>query len=286
MSSNEVGKIIKRIAVSVIIPCYRCRDTIERAINSIAEQTVLPDEVFLVDDYSSDGTLEMLQALENKYHGFRIRVVALNKNRGPAAARNYGWELAANPYIAFLDADDSWHPQKLELQYDWMVKHSDVDISGHYYKVIKENDLNSLMDHEQFIDAPNDISPVTKNRALVQNPFATSTVMLKREIECRFDEEKYYSEDFLLWLTIILKGLKAVQIQKKLAYRYAQPFGESGLSKNMLAMLKGNLENYSRLQSLGLLKKEETHFYQSVSVIKFIRRTIILLFNNLKRNTS
>jgi glycosyltransferase involved in cell wall biosynthesis len=286
MADNRNGEIVNNIAVSVIIPCYRCRDTIERALNSVAEQIALPDEVILVDDYSNDGTLEVLRELENIFKGIGLKVVSLEKNSGPAAARNFGWNLAANPYIAFLDADDSWHPQKIELQYGWMVKHPDVDISGHYYKIIKEKDLDSGLDNNDYLNDINDILPVSKNRALVQNPFSTSTVMLKREIECRFDEQKYHSEDYLLWLTMILKGLKAVQIQKSLAYRYAQPFGESGLSKNMLAMVKGNLDNYCRLQNLGLLDKKETKFYRLFSVIKFLRRMIIIFIKSLAKKTT
>lgn len=106
--------------VSVVVPCWRCRDTIARAVESIAAQTRLPHEVILVDDASGDGTAGALHALAGRYPKDWITVIEQRDNGGAGVARNAGWETASSPYIAFLDADDAWHPKKLEIQVAWM----------------------------------------------------------------------------------------------------------------------------------------------------------------------
>src|SRR5690606_11478324 len=106
-------------------------NTVVRAVASVDAQTLLPAEVILVDDSSGDGTLNVLYSLQEKYTPGWIKVLALPENVGAGEARNAGWEMATQDYIAFLDADDSWHPQKIEIQYEWMRSHIDVSFTGH-----------------------------------------------------------------------------------------------------------------------------------------------------------
>ena len=94
-----------RCPVSVIIPCYRCADTIERAVESVALQTSPPQEIFLVEDCSDDTgkTLQTLQRLKQIYQDkFEINIIVLKTNNGPGGARNAGWSEATQPYLAFL----------------------------------------------------------------------------------------------------------------------------------------------------------------------------------------
>ena len=103
---------MKTAPVTVVVPCYRCATTIERAVVSVAEQMQRPAELVLVDDASADGTLEVLHALATR-HGDWVKVIALPSNRGAASARNAGWDAATQPLVAFLDSDDACHPPKL-----------------------------------------------------------------------------------------------------------------------------------------------------------------------------
>jgi teichuronic acid biosynthesis glycosyltransferase TuaG len=131
-------------SISVIIPCYRCSETIERAVDSIAQQTLLPSEVFLIEDASNDNgkTLQFLYLLQKKFQDkFKIEVIPLATNSGPGTARNAGWDKATSRYIAFLDADDAWHPQKLEMQFNWMEAHPEVSLTGHLTKIFDQRDL-------------------------------------------------------------------------------------------------------------------------------------------------
>ncbi|MDR9769531.1 glycosyltransferase family 2 protein [Acetomicrobium sp.] len=132
------------VPVSVVVPCYCCEDTIERAVVSVMSQTALPGEVILVDDASPDHgrTLSKLQELQERFRDkTHIEIIALKNNSGPSVARNAGWETATQPYIAFLDADDAWHPQKLEIQYGWMKEHPEIALTGHKCLWLKEDSL-------------------------------------------------------------------------------------------------------------------------------------------------
>ena len=117
--------------VSVVIPCFRCADTIERALSSVAGQSYRPAEVVVVDDASGDKTLDKLSELQRRHGSAWLKLVRLSQNGGPAVARNAAWDAASQPYLAFLDADDSWHPQKLEFQLAYMLAHPDIAITGH-----------------------------------------------------------------------------------------------------------------------------------------------------------
>ena len=119
------------VPVSVVMPCYRCAQTVERAVASVAAQTVRPMELILVDDGNADETRSVLAALRDRYSPGWIKLVLLEQNVGAASARNAGWEAASGQFIAFLDADDSWHPRKIELQYRFMLAQPDIVMSGH-----------------------------------------------------------------------------------------------------------------------------------------------------------
>src|SRR5437879_2701049 len=116
--------------VSAVVPCYRCAPTIRRAVESVARQTVRPFELILVDDASADSTAAELSRLKCEL-GDWVRIVSLDENRGAAGARNAGWELARGKYVAFLDADDTWLPTKIERQLAFMEAHPEFVLSGH-----------------------------------------------------------------------------------------------------------------------------------------------------------
>ena len=98
--------------VTVVIPTYNRADVLERAIDSVLEQTYEDFELVVVDDGSDDGTLSMLDA----YDDHRLRTIMHLGNKGANVARNTGIEHANGEFVAFLDSDDSWHPEKLDRQ--------------------------------------------------------------------------------------------------------------------------------------------------------------------------
>ncbi len=109
---------------SVIIPSYDRAATLERAIRSVLAQSLAPQEVIVVDDASNDGT----SAILNQYAS-DIKIITNPENSGVSFSRNAGIEVAGSEWIAFLDSDDEWHPEKLEKQMHFHEHHPELFIS-------------------------------------------------------------------------------------------------------------------------------------------------------------
>ncbi len=257
------------VPVSVVIPCYRCATTIERAVQSVINQTQQPSEIILVDDASADDTLRALQKIEYQYPDL-IQVIQLIKNGGASAARNKGWDVASQPYIAFLDSDDTWHPQKIELQYAYMQAHPEVTLSGHDYKLLTDN--NSSLDWELKNITAHSIS---QWQLMLSNRFITPSVMLKRDIKARFIDNQRYMEDHMLWLKIIFEEGRIVKLDNELAAIYKKPFGVTGLSSHLWLMEKGELGNYQRLYHAKHINIFQLGGFLIYSLLKYVRRLMI-----------
>lgn len=266
--------------VSVVVPCYQCAQTIERAVNSIVLQTMRPKEVILVDDRSDDATQKAFERISNDTEDNHcIRVVRLERNSGPATARNAGWNLATQPYIAFLDSDDSWHPQKIELQYKWMAAHPVVILTGHGISVA----TNPSFPHQAIHKFK--AKRVIELKLLLANQILTSTVMCKRDIPFRFIAGKRYSEDYFLWLSLALRGYPLYRFDKPLTYAFKAPFGEGGLSSHLWQMEMGQLDTYRRIYREQLIGYFGWFCLSCLSLIKFARRlAVCLLFRNRKKD--
>ena len=265
-------------SVSVVIPCYRCGASIQRAVNSVLAQTLMPAELILVNDASGDETLTILQQLAMQHPNF-ITLINLEINQGAASARNMGWERASKEYIAFLDADDAWHPKKIEIQYNYMSLNKDVVLSGHGHCIF-DSDNNQL---SWKYDSWRSVK-LSKINFLLSNQFVTPSVMLRREINQRFAEGKRHMEDHMLWLEIIHSGVLVTKSSSKLAAIYKASFGSSGLSAQMWRMQQGDLSNYIKLYSRRHINLLECGFFLSYSLLKFVRRlTVYYLKTILKK---
>lgn len=267
---------LTRADVSVIIPCYRCADTIERAVESVAAQTLPPAEIILVDDRSGDGTLSALYALQSRYPEGWIRVIEQPENRGPGEARNAGWEQSGQSYIAFLDADDTWHPQKIELQYQWMLEHPDVALTGHSSRQLHNSE--SPLDAGRYEPADLKSDFVTMNRLLWGNCFPTRSVMLRSALPMRFASGKYHSEDYHLWLTIGCSGERMARSSLPLAFMHKAAYGEGGLSGQLWKMQKGQLDSYRRVRSQHCVGRVGYLCLVLWSGVRFIRRLLMVAF--------
>jgi hypothetical protein len=257
--------------ISVIIPCFRCSHTIERGVISVAEQTCLPAEVILVDDCSADGTLDHLYRLQKRYREGWIKVIPQSWNSGPGTARNSGWNAASQPYIAFLDADDTWHPDKLRLQYEAMRANPETALSGHAYSWSTEGSVLPGIP-----ETPR-IKTIKAAHLLLKNRFSTPTVMLKKDIPFRFIEGKRYCEDYDLWLQIVLGGYHALFIEAPLTYLFKAPFGDSGLSAQLWQMERGELDAYFHLHRENKINSLLLLLVVCWSIGKYLLRIAIVL---------
>ena len=251
------------IPVSVVMPCFRCIDTIERALSSVMLQSVLPAEVLLIDDASQDGTLVLLHELSKRY-GSIVRVISMPINVGPGLARNAGWAIATRPWLAFLDADDIWHPQKLELQWKWLQAHPEVSLCGHSTQLLYAG-LEGL--------APHAFSAARLNliQMLISNRLPTRSVMLRRDIVMRF-ADKRVTEDYLLWLEVIAHGYVAYRLDVCLAFSIRPDFSPGGYSGQLWAHEKRELAALRHLPSTVRLRLGLILLASIWSIIKFMRR--------------
>ncbi|MDB9949587.1 glycosyltransferase family 2 protein [Porticoccaceae bacterium] len=252
--------------VSVIIPCFECRDTIARAIESVDNQTVRPIEVILIDDCSGDSTLEFLYELKDSYPEGWLKIFPLPENSGPGTARNKGWDLASQEYIAFLDSDDSWHPSKIEIQYLWMSKNSTVVMTAHASKEYEEP-----CDYSGNIT---DFKKVSSFQMLLRNEIPCRSVMMKRMVDLRFLDGKRYAEDYLLWMRVIYKYSSVYLLNKTLSFSYKSEFDATGLTGQLYCMHSGVLHMYKELYYDKRISLPVLLFLNFISYVKLGLRFI------------
>ena len=264
-----------RAPVSVVIPCYRCASTIQRSVESVTQQTLVPKEIFLVDDYSNDDgqTLGALYRLQNELDGIiEVNVIAMDINQGPGIARNAGWDAATQPWIAFLDSDDTWHPQKVEIQLSWLEQKGNVALCAH---------STSLFSHAPTADefsASKAAVKIPATQLLFRNSFPTRSVMLKRDLPFRFTNKRR-AEDYQLWLDIAFSNYPCWRLPAVLAYSFRPEFSPGGLSGNLWAHEKDELTCFL---SLYRERKIFLTLYLAASLfslIKFCRRYAMIRFN-------
>lgn len=218
--------------ISVIIPCYRAGATIERALASVAAQTRLPAEVILVDDGNADESAERLAALAAEARWpFDVKLVRLESNVGPGEARNAGWAAASpsSAWIAFLDADDEWRPEKLAAQVGWMEEHRAYAWSAHactWSGISGDRRLGFE-------------TALSSRQLLWRNRVATPSVVARREIRPQFRAGWRHCEDLMLWLDWLDAGNRGAWIPAELAILGRAPVTGAGLTGDLAAMHAG-----------------------------------------------
>lgn len=254
--------------VSVVVPCYRCTATIDEAVASVAAQSLRPAEVLLVEDGSGDDTLAALYRVAAAYEAGWIKIVPLAVNGGPSRARNEGWDRAEQPYVAFLDADDTWGPRKLEWQ----------------MAVLEADPSIALIAHRMLIRPRG--TPVPEARTaprtrtigrftlLVRNPFPTASVVLRRDLPFRFDNAMRCSEDYLLWSQIVFSGYRCARVEQVLAIWNRRAPGVSGLSSDVPEVHRTRREVRRKLLREGLISWPEYVFARTVGALVRIRRDL------------
>ncbi|MCP4370178.1 MAG: glycosyltransferase [Deltaproteobacteria bacterium] len=176
--------------ISVIIPTFNRKDTLTEAVNSVFAQTLLPDEIIIVDCGSQDGTKKAFYDYNEPIKFFETKIP------GASAQRNFGISNAKGSYIAFLDDDDIWHPEKLNIQIGFLEQHPEISMisSG-----------NIRIGYDIKIDRPKWILGDLYKKLFMKSFISTPTVLVKREVFDRvgcFNENYKRAEDYDLWLRI------------------------------------------------------------------------------------
>ncbi len=264
--------------VSVVLPTYNRSTVIGRAIKSVLEQTYVDFELIVVDDGSTDSTLNVL----DRYDPSRVRVITLKKNSGPCRARNIGISAAQGELIAFHDSDDEWLPNKLALQLDKLThpqQESHRQVGAVYSRVISKSGGVFRLYFPPYDDSLTFRGDIYR-QLLQRNVVGTPTMIVKRDVLNRvglFDEELTWLEDWDLALRIAqrfdfefvpqpliitnwsLTGVNARNDAKSM-YRllakhldaYATEFSEVGAEAFWMVGDKLMKDGYSRLGRISL----------------------------------
>ena len=216
--------------VSVVIPAYNAEAFIAEAIDSALAQTYRPIEILVADDGSTDRTAEIVKA-----YGAPVRYL-YQPNAGPAAARNLALRHAMGEYVAFLDADDLWHSDKLSVQVRFMEVHPQAGLCATKAKGLREG---WSPEWDRLGTEDDGVHQIAADEFLFRNRFATPSVMARlgavRDAG-GFDESLFGGEDWDLWRRIAERREVWVIRRTLAAYRLRG----ASFSTNAARMLANN----------------------------------------------
>jgi len=227
---------IDNTLVSIITPVYNSEKYISDTIKSVLSQTHANWEMIIADDCSKDNTEDIVKHFMDP----RITYFKLDKNSGAAIARNKALEKANGKYIAFLDADDIWKPDKIEKQLYFMIE-KDIGFSFTSYEILgKKNKV---------IRVP---SKLNYNQFMKNTIIATSTVMINKEIvgEIRLVNVRA-DHDSMTWAKLLRQGHLAYGLNENLAY-YRKLDGS--ISNNKFKAAKNHWINCRKIEKLSLAR--------------------------------
>jgi succinoglycan biosynthesis protein ExoO len=236
---------MSEMTVSVIIAAYNAKAFIERAISSALKQSLPPLEVVVVDDCSNDGTREWLRSFSVQHP--TVKIVELSQNGGPSAARNAGIEAAQGEWLAILDADDAFAPERLARLVPFAVENNCDFVADDlaYYDAVAETVVGRGIGEETALP----LNRVTLKDFLAHNladgngmdwgllkPVFRHTTLIERNI--RYDTSIKHGEDFQIIVELLLSGAK-LQILPEPLYLYTQRHGTqskqpSGFSRTIV----------------------------------------------------
>ncbi len=229
--------------VSIITPSYKAKKFIDKTIESVLAQTYQNWEMIIVDDFSSDNSNEIIEKYLQKDN--RIKLIKLNRNSGAAISRNRAIEEAQGQYIAFLDSDDLWKPQKLEKQIKFMQQ-KDCALSYTQYETINEQG-------EKINRTKKTPTKVSYSDLLKSDHIGCLTAIYDtKKIGKVYMPIMDRRQDYALWLKILKKIDFAYGLEERLAsYRMLK----DSLSSNKWKLVEYNFylfrdeEKFSRLKS-------------------------------------
>ncbi|OBQ54942.1 glycosyltransferase family 2 protein [Tamlana sp. s12] len=232
--------------VSIITPMFNSEAFISETINSVINQKYKNWELILIDDNSQDDTLKVVQPFLEKHSN--IKLLLNSENSGAAVSRNKGIECAKGDYIAFLDADDLWKPNKLEVQIQFMETHN-CDVSFSSYDLMAESGLPMY----KMVVA---LKTLSYQKLLKSNYIGNLTGVYNAKNLGKITSPNLRKrQDWLLWLAAIKQsGKPALGIQEDLAHYRVR---KNGISSNKVELIKHNYWVYHK--GLGFSKTESLY---------------------------
>ncbi len=228
--------------VSIITPTYNCAQYIGETIDTVISQTYINWEMIIVDDCSSDNTDKIVSKYQKR--DSRIKYYRLVNNSGAAVARTVAMRLASGKYIAFLDSDDLWMPNKLFVQLDFMIKNGYAFTCTSYEQINESGkSLNRIV---------RAVSSVNYNRLLLDCPVGNSTVMYDVSKMGKFEVPNIRKRnDDALWLKMLrvepyIWGIPDVLVKYRIR--------PNSISVNKFSLVKYHWHLYREIEQLNLLR--------------------------------
>jgi len=257
--------------ISVIIPMYNASQTIEQCLDSVLKQTFIVNyQIIVINDGSTDSSLDILQSYVSNHNYPNFEFIIKNQNnQGAACARNVGLLTANGDWVAFLDSDDQWFPEKTKIQMNYLFANTDVDMVAGIFGDDKMDVLKHLEDENL----------ITIRDQVLKNYFSPQTVLFRRSIldktglfnpNMRYFEEGYFFNNMVFHCKCILlnqKVTKSITNKKR--------WGENGLSGNLIKMEQGELFNIFQAYKKKYISLFLYLFAVLFSIIKFSRRIFI-----------
>lgn len=232
------------VLVSVIMPTYNCGKYIAKSIDSVINQSINDWEIQIVDDCSTDNTIEVLKPYLEKYPF--IHYYCLSRNAGPAVARTEAIKRAKGKYCAFLDSDDLWLPDKLEKQIVFMERTGAKFCCTAYQQMDVDGNLsNTVMIPPKKTDYQKCIR--------LSNPIGNLTVMYNQDDLGKFEVPLIKKRnDFALWLQILKKTDYCYGMNEMLAiYRMGRV---GSVSHNKIAQAKYHWQLYHEIEGHNVVR--------------------------------
>ena len=253
--------------VSVIIPTYNQADLLQKALQSVINQTLQNWEAIVIDNYSEDNTKEIVESIRDG----RINHVLFSNKGIIAASRNHGIHLARGDMIAFLDSDDLWYPSKLSTCLDYITQGADAVC--HRLRIRKDGILQNTLiptpPHQNFYK-----TLLYKGNSVI----ATSAVMIKKQCFDRFgvfseDPWMVTAEDYELWLRLSKSNINWGFISDVLGeYTVHSKNASSNVKKQMLAEENVVIKYFKEIDSPPMDER-----------LSYRKRRVMLVFRAGKR---
>ena len=227
--------------ISIVTPVYNAEEFLSETIESVINQTYDSFEYLLIDDCSTDNSAALIQ--EYAEEDPRIKYIRLAKNSGAAVARNTGIENAEGRYIAFIDSDDVWYPEKLTKQLAFMNKNNEAFTYTKYEHMTEDGEVQGT---------PNFPDRLSYSGLLKNTAIACSTVVIDRQVIGDFRMPLVRKgQDTATWLRILRNHDYAYLVDEVLNQYRGR---EGSLSDNKISALKRTWNTYRNIEKLPLYK--------------------------------
>ena len=260
--------------VSVIIPCYNAEKFVSQSVYSVINQTYTNLEIIVIDDCSTDGTLDILNNIA--VLDSRVVVIRNEYNLKLPATLNVGIAQSRGSYIARMDADDISVENRIQLQLDFLMNNELIDIVGGNISAISENGESLKYVSNQYL-AHEDITSNLPIKCTMMHP----TIMAKRSFFTDvgdFDKDVSFGEDYDYWIRAWLMGKKFANIPNVLLFYRHHRQAMTGVKYN-----SKNAKSLRKLKFKFFKKTKNPLFLIGMSVHNKFVQNVIVLSNHFRR---